>query len=434
MIRFLQPQLLLPGVLAAVIITTLHFVVRSPPARAPLPTLRFLSAAPRSAVRLRRRPRDVALLALRVLFALCLTAAFAGPVWTARGVDHVTVLLIDRGAGMADVWDAAIDSARAHIRDGAVAGRAVAVVLFDTTAVWTRPGQADSTWLESVRAAGPAAVESDYRVAFQALARGAGSVAAQTYAALLVTAPRWSAWHAGTATLREAAWPAALQLVALHAPQRDADTVTPRVAARPGTPLFDAVQALGWSAVPDSVRDAVAVVRHGDAAGRAAGWVFVGDSVVRADDVVFDGGWTAPAIRSGAFVRGPAATGRAIGAWRDGALAAVAAGGRPCTVTTAFDPDDPVLTAMPEYPELIRHLVISCADARTTRDAAGAARGAPLDSGAERVLRGTGSAMVPASALPVLPAGRSLSALLMLAALFCAAAEWPLRRRMDRAS
>jgi hypothetical protein len=52
-------------------VTALHFLVRSPPARAPLPTLRFLSPRRARPCGSGADPRDVALLALRVLFALC---------------------------------------------------------------------------------------------------------------------------------------------------------------------------------------------------------------------------------------------------------------------------------------------------------------------------------------------------------------------------
>ena len=117
------------------------------------------------------------------------------------------------------------------------------------------------------------------------------------------------------------------------------------------------------------------------------------------------------------------AAGSAIAAWRDGALAAVATGDAPCTITTAFDPDHNALTTSPDYPELIRHLVLGCASGRVPLTAV------PLDSGAMRTLRGSGNTVVRAGDLPVPPPARPLGTPLLLLALFCAVAEWGVRRR-----
>jgi hypothetical protein len=436
MIRFLEPWFLAPGVLAAVIVTALHFLVRSPVRRAPLPTLRFLSPAQHTSVRLRRRPHDLLLLALRVLFALSLAAAFARPVWTASTLDRVRILLLDRGAGMAGAWNAALDSVSARLDDGPLM-----VIAFDTVSVMAPRGQVEVAWLDELREAGPSAAESDYRIALHALAREAGSLAADAYEAALVTVPRWSAWREGTASIRAAAWPGRLEVVV---PGQVASVgelpVPPRVLAQPGSALFDAVEALGMTAVTDTATAAVRISGP-DSAGRSAtsGWEFVPDTAAAADVVVFAGGWTAPAPRAGALERGTmvgtagaaeppvrsgtAAAGGAIAAWRDGALAAVATGDAPCTITTAFDPDHNALTTSPGYPELIRHLVLGCASRRA------ALAVVPLDSGALRTLRGSGSALVRAGDLPVPPPGRPLGTPLLLLALFCAAAEWGVQRR-----
>lgn len=459
MIRFLQPGFLLPGVVAAVIVTALHFLVRSPVRRAPLPTLRFLSPAPRAAVRLRRRPHDLALLTLRVLFALSLAAAFARPVWTASGADRAHVVLLDRGSGMAASWDAAIDSARDRLGD------AVMLILFDTAATVVAPRLADATWLETVREQGPSAAESDYRIAFHALARNAGAVAADSYDAVLITAPRWSAFRDGTTSVRNAAWPGALPLVvpAAAAPDQVArqqmaaapqlplappqlPLIPPRVLAQEGSALHDAVESLGWIAVSDtrpaSVRDTTPVsvpdgsltvsIAGPDSSGDdvVIGWHFVADHAGVDDVLVFAGGWTLTARRSGRLVRDADATGTidsagaAIAAWRDGAVAAVVSGATSCMIMTAFDPDHEAVTTSPDYPELIRHLVLGCASRLGIVMA-----GAPLDSGGLHVLRGAGDVSVRAADLPVPVAGRPLGTVLLLFALLCALAEWLLRRR-----
>jgi hypothetical protein len=46
-----------------------------------------------------------------------------------------------------------------------------------------------------------------------------------------------------------------------------------------------------------------------------------------------------------------------------------------------------------------------------------------------RTLRGSGNAVVRAGDLPVPPPGRPLGTPLLLLALFCAVAEWGVRRR-----
>ena len=437
MIRLLQPWFLAPGVLAAVIVTALHFLVRSPVRRAPLPTLRFLSPAQHAAVRLRRRPHDLLLLALRVLFALSLAAAFARPVWTASTVDRATILLLDRGAGMAGGWNAALDSVSARLDD-----EPLTVIAFDTVAVTAPRAQVDVAWLEELREAGPSDTESDYRIAFHALAREAGSRAADAYEAALVTLPRWTAFREGTASIRAAAWPGRLEVVVPGQVAGVGESpLPPRVLAQPGSALFDAVEALGMTAVTDTATAEVRIIGP-DSAGRSgtSGWEFVPDTAVAADIVVFAGGWTLAAPRAGALERSPMvgtagaaepsvrsgtapAVGSAFAAWRGGALAAAATGDAPCTIVTAFDPDHNALTTSPDYPELIRHLVLGCASGRAPLTAV------PLDSGALRTLRGNGNAAVRAGDLPVPPPGRPLGTPLLLLALFCAVAEWGLRRR-----
>jgi hypothetical protein len=205
--------------------------------------------------------------------------------------------------------------------------------------------------------------------------------------------------------------------------------------------LFDAVEVLAMTAVTDTATAAVRIIGP-DSAGRSGtyGWEFVPDTAAAEDVMVVAGGWTVAVPRAGALVRSPVAgaagaaepparsggaapAGSAIAAWRDGALAAVATGDAPCTITTAFDPDHVALTTSPDYPELIRHLVLGCVSGRAPLAAV------PLDSGAIRTLRGAGNAAVHAADLPVPPPGRPLGTPLLLLALFCAVAEWRVPRR-----
>ena len=98
MIRAGLPAFLWAGVIFALAPIALHFLTRRPPVRQPLPTARFLSENPRTQLRLRRRPADLLLLALRVSFALLLGAAFAELTWERRPSGDVRVVLLDASA------------------------------------------------------------------------------------------------------------------------------------------------------------------------------------------------------------------------------------------------------------------------------------------------------------------------------------------------
>ena len=141
MITFGTPAFLLAGALAALVPLALHLIRRRPPARAPLPTERFLAPNPRTSVRV-SRPTDPLLLALRMLLLILAGAAFARPVWLpdARGASEI--VLLDRGAAMAsgDGGRQAVFLARQRLlgADGVARGE---LILFDTAAVRS-PGAA----------------------------------------------------------------------------------------------------------------------------------------------------------------------------------------------------------------------------------------------------------------------------------------------------
>ena len=78
MIAAAFPGFLLAGVLFAVLPIALHLLTRRPPERKPLPTAQFLARDARTLLRLRRRPTDLWLLLVRVLFAVTVAATCAG--------------------------------------------------------------------------------------------------------------------------------------------------------------------------------------------------------------------------------------------------------------------------------------------------------------------------------------------------------------------
>ncbi|MBW3631218.1 MAG: serine/threonine-protein phosphatase, partial [Gemmatimonadetes bacterium] len=165
MLDFVRPALLWAGAAAAVVPLLLHMIALRPLERAALPTARFLAPDPRLAVRLRRRPTDLLLLALRAALLLLLGAAAAGPFWSPRPADPLELLLLDRGVSD---WSAAVDSARAILLapDGAARGE---LVVFDTTAARVRRGSITPALFDSLAGSGPRATAAPYAVALRSL-------------------------------------------------------------------------------------------------------------------------------------------------------------------------------------------------------------------------------------------------------------------------
>src|SRR5690242_7434338 len=123
---FLAPWALAVGLLGAAGLVVLHLVARQRPAAYPLPTARFVPDRRTLVSRVSRRPRDLILLALRVLLVLSAAAAFALPVLAPRRSARARVLLLDRSSAVADPGDA-LRRAREIAGDG-VTSRLVLMV------------------------------------------------------------------------------------------------------------------------------------------------------------------------------------------------------------------------------------------------------------------------------------------------------------------
>jgi hypothetical protein len=416
MIRFGAPAFLAAGAALALAAIILHLITSTPPRRAPLPTARFVTPTRASAVRLQRRPTDIALLIVRVLFALAIGAAFAQPAWipAASGTTHI--VLFDRGAGMRAAFGDALDTLRAT--SSRTTADDLTIIAFDTAAaVMTERASVEDTFAELARM-GTAEVESDYRIAFEALRQTTAVAAALDYSVTLITVPRWSAYRAGTAAARRAAWSGSLALVGLSA-SSDMVVPGPRLEAEPGSPLADAAAALGWSPVPAGERPNVIIRSVTDTA--VTGWRHM-DAADLPDGIVMDDGWLLPVPAGGVLEPTGTAEARIAAVWRDGRVAAAAeqgtADGAACRIVAAFPMDTGWTTAQPWYPELVRRLALAC-------PAGNVQTGAALDAGAVGLLRGSG---VDAAA-PARRRGRPLDRALLALALLLAAVEWPLRNR-----
>ena len=131
---FLAPWALAIAGLAAAGMVLLHLVARQRPAAYVLPTTRFIPDQRTLVSRAATRPRDLLLLALRVLLLVAAGAAFARPVLTPRRGAIARVVLLDRSRAVANPSDA-LARARALVSDGAPA----AIVAFDSVRpFWSR--------------------------------------------------------------------------------------------------------------------------------------------------------------------------------------------------------------------------------------------------------------------------------------------------------
>jgi hypothetical protein len=127
---FLAPWAFAIGALSAFGVVVFHLVARTRPAAYMLPTARFIPDQRSVVSRVASRPRDLVLLALRVLLLLAASAAFARPVLTpTRGtIGHI--VLVDRSRAVNAVADE-VARARALVPAGA---RPV-VIAFDSMPV-----------------------------------------------------------------------------------------------------------------------------------------------------------------------------------------------------------------------------------------------------------------------------------------------------------
>jgi hypothetical protein len=463
-LQLARPALLAAGLLAALLPVLLHLIARRPPERTALPTARFLAPDARTALRLRRRPTDLLLLALRVLLLALLGAAAAGPAWLPRQRGTAELVLLDRGAAMdARAWAAAVAEARRELLgpDGAARG---ALVLFDSAAAPVARGEVTAALFDSLAAAGPGRLAPDYAAALRAVPAAAGELGgADSVRVTLLSSLRWDGWRPGLAAVRRAAWPGAIRVPALPSAAAPADTSASTadvrgrkasVLAAPGRGGYvaAALGATGWSVA--SAADSAAVYfllgpGDGTAASRAraalasgatvvvsgaapAGWPDVLPWGTSEDDESeeSDGG----AAMGGALVLddgtrldgagrrlagGPAPGARLLAAWDDGrpAIAASRAGGG-CVVYVGTELEAGSLPLSAAFPRAVDRLARGCEDART---AAGGS--APLDEGARATLRGAGGDRVAVAAPVAAGGGIPLARWVLGAALLAALAE-----------
>jgi len=451
---FARPALLGAGLLAALVPLALHLISRRPPERAVLPTARFLSPDARTAVRVRRRPTDLLLLALRVLLLVLLGAAAAGPAWLPVRGGTAEVVLLDRSAAMdGPAWEAAVGEARRTLLapDGSVRG---ALVLFDSAAAPARRSGLTPALFDSLVRAGPGGGAADYAAALREIPAAARELGGADSVRVTLLSPLvWDGWRPGLPAVRRAAWAGPIRLPDLpepgnapvaDAPQSPSGSVV--VVSPPGVGRYvsAALGATGWSPrAPDDgepadayfLLDPAAVPAPVEARVRAAleagaTVVLSGEAPPLRDLLPWEaGGDAGPGgallLDDGTRLEGPAVRvpgrpapgSQVLAAWEDGGAAAAAArSGRGCVVYLAADPEAGRLPLSAAYPRALARLARGC-------DAPGPvpAGGVPLDAGARAVLRGEGSASgavaAPRDAAGGVPLGRWALAAALLVAL-----------------
>ncbi|HEY2065415.1 MAG TPA: BatA domain-containing protein [Gemmatimonadaceae bacterium] len=207
---FLAPWALAVGALAAAGAILLHLVARQRPAAVLLPTARFIADRRSLVSTVVRRPRDLVLLALRVVTLLAAAAAFARPVLAPTRSPIARVVLLDRSAAVASPADAV-----SRVRTLLDAAAPMRLIAFDSTAVAL---PFTTATLDSIAGAPVAGGVGSITAALVAARRAAALLAAHADSVQVVLVSPVVASEVDDATsLVRAQWPGALSLVRVAA-------------------------------------------------------------------------------------------------------------------------------------------------------------------------------------------------------------------------
>ena len=412
---FLAPWALVIAGLAATGMIVLHLVARQRPAAYLLPTARFIPDQRTLASRVATRPKDLLLLALRVLLLLFAGAAFARPLRSPTRGTVARIVLLDRSRSVANVTEAV---ARARVLSNGNA--ALTVIAFDTVA---------------------SVLTAD---AWNSLATAGRSESRGSLTTALVAARRVSALMAQHADSIQ------LTLISPLAASEFDDATDRARSAWPGSVHVDRVplrqdSSSGWRLdrplpVSDQLGPAISLVQgtagaritrlvRGAPTGADSAFARAGGTIVRWDTSA------APRLATEGLAMGDdvivaalgrkaiGQRGRAVARWADGTRAA-----EERTIGTGCMREVGIMLASagdialhPPFQRMVRSLLASCGV--EVQDIA-------ADSGAMARLAGTGTGAAPASELRIAAEWPSpLSRWLLGAAIACAIAELILRAR-----
>lgn len=454
MISFALPWVAATGLLLGLVPLVLHFLVRRPPARAELPTARFLTPDPRTRVAMDRRPRDLLLLLLRVLFLLLLGMGLAGPRFLPEREGTATWVILDGGPGMAPVWEEALSAARGVLT--AVEGGSALLVVggegVDEVPV--------AAFLDGGDVARPdAAGEGGYLAQLQGLRRRLeGENRLDSVEVVLVTRPRREAWNPGLGGVRHLLYPGSVRLVEVGAGEaavaggggapgeEGSGSLVVRTGAGEGDRYLEAaLEALGRRvevAPPElgagvgvgrllvapgveSLPGALEAASRGDTVVVEAGAPIAGDAPGVWDPAAGLSPGPGSSTLLAGEVRVPGALLHPGGPFPGARIPLTGADGRPaaaalplgqgCLVMAGFSLEGGALPLHPAYPRLLEELAGACRPAATGSGG--------LDRGALDLLRGAG--LPPRVALEGLSSGPGidLARWFLLAALLLAILE-----------
>lgn len=416
---FLAPWALAIGGLAAAGTVLLHLVARQRPAAYILPTTRFIPDRRTLVSRVATRPRDLLLLALRVLLLLSAAAAFARPVLAPNRGVRARLIVLDRSGSLA-TSRAAIDRARELLTDGVP----TRLIVLDSSATYVADAARalDSLARDSSHVSRPASLTGAL-----VAARRAGPLLgadADSVELVLVSPVMREQLDAATDSVR-AAWPGRITLSRVEARADSVGAWSFDRGVSLDDPLGPALARVRVSPTPTAVR----LLRDQPGA-RDSAFARGGGAVVRWDSVVAPMRATALAMGDdvvvAAMARGPLPTrGRAIARWSDGSAAAIeeSLGAGCIREVTIGVPAAGDLPLRPAFQRVVRGLMAPCHGGSAT---------VPADS--VTVARLTGSGTL-ASGNALLGAERPASPIvpwLLGLALACALAELALRARPTR--
>ena len=412
---FRAPWALVVAGVAAAGVLVLHLVARQRPATYLLPTARFIPDERTLVNRVTTRPRDLVLLALRVLVLLFAGAAFARPLLSPTRGTIGRIVLLDRSRSVGSPADA-VARARAPSHGNAL----VTVIAFDTAATVLSRDAWDSV------AAAPRSESRGSLTAALVAARRLGTEVAQHVDSvqLYLVSPLAGAEFDDATDRARSAWPGFVRIdrVALRQdsssgwrldrPLGASDELGPAMASvrsAPGARVTRLVRGALTGADSAFARDGGTVVRWDTAAAPrlAAEGLAVGDDVIVA--------------ALGRIAVGQA--GRAVARWADGTRAAEErVVGRGCMREVGIRvPHAGDIALHPPFQRIARALLAPCGMDATDVVA---------DSGAMARLGGPGSNAASADAFRVgddqpVPLARWLLA----AAVLCAIGELIVRAR-----
>ena len=253
---FLLPWALVLGALAAAGVVLLHLVARQRPASYILPTARFIPDRRTLVRRMTTRPRDLVLLALRVLLLLSAAAAFARPVRAPSRASLARVVLFDR-SGAVPGMEEAVRQLRPWLTDGVP----TRLVLFDSVAVVaTDPAaELEALSLAASRNATKDSLRSSAVGSLSAALAAAGRLGpalaadADSVQLVIVSPLATNEFDAATDSIR-ARWRGGITIARLASTAVDGAAGTLERALSPDDPLLPAVSLVRVAALPTSVR------------------------------------------------------------------------------------------------------------------------------------------------------------------------------------